>query len=101
MKNIKLYYSIVMFTLTSLMLLFIPMCYDVAQYSFIGFMLIVGYIASYTAFTSWKDDYFTNSYDKGYSDGWKDYEKMREIKHNTNKHIKTFKNLEGYSYDGE
>ena len=56
MRHIKLYYSITMFVLTSLMLLLLPICHDMSQYSLVGFMLVIGYTVSILSFTWWRDD---------------------------------------------
>ncbi len=56
MKNIKLYYSIAMFVVTSMMLFLLPICHDMGQYSLVGFMLVMGYTTSITAFNWWRDD---------------------------------------------
>lgn len=102
MKNLKLYYSVTMFTLSTIMLALLPICTDVLQYVLLGFLLIMGYAASVIVFIDWKDKYFSEKdYNNGYRDGWADCKKSYELLDAKNQYIKTFKNLEGYSYDGE
>lgn len=102
MKNIKLYYSIAMFILSTITLTLFPICTDVLQYVLLVLLLIMGYTASVIMFTEWKDKYFSEKdYNDGYTDGWADHKKYYEMLDKENEHIKTFKNLEGYSYDGE
>jgi len=54
-KDLLLVYSIVMFTLTSCMTAFLYVSHTTVQYSFLGFLLVIGYTVSVMTFNWWRD----------------------------------------------
>lgn len=55
MKNLLLWYSITMFVLTTCITAFIFVSHTAVQYSFVGFLLVIGYTVSIMTFNWWRD----------------------------------------------
>lgn len=55
MKNLLFWYSVIMFTLTSCMTAFLYVSHNLMQYSFVVFLLVIGYTVSIMTFNWWRE----------------------------------------------